>query len=405
MKDFLSHLHEQDTQELTEAKRKGKETKGHEFQREMVALLQSSLPPSKREKVTFTTAGLGSTSADIRVIHQDYPNQPLLIECKNGVSQGGALTWNYDGSEWSVSPKAKNKSICDSDPVYCETMAKTLKTPTVMNRVNKVLARHAHFIPELMTNKVSFNTVNEVWKIVLKLVANEIQAESYDDESIKWRFPVEGDRYWNTLNSMMHQSHMLVIKGMGTMLVGGARFPESWFMPTPTMLTAPRIDMVTADAGGMAEARFKRGGNEKTSIVQMNRRMFIVSGAGGQHGTPPKDGDEIKVLGLEKAIGFDPKEAPQFGLRGGSTAMVRYVVHNAGDADKDHIGKIVKIHSVTKASRKLGGLSQIGYEILCDFNHSAKTVTFETNLRLDNIKVPTPVNFETKPSIFANCIV
>ena len=412
MKDFLSHLHEQDTQDLSEAKKKQTDTKGHAFQRDMVAFLQSSLPPSKREKITFTTAGFGSTSADIRVVHADYPNQPLLIECKDGVSQGGALTWNYDGSNWSISPSSRNApAICGADPVFCTTMKEILGTPTIMNRVHKIIARHAHFIPELMTNKVSFYTTNEVWKVVLRLVANEIQAESYDDQSIKWEFAVEGDRYWRTLNSMMHGSHMLVIKGMGTLLVGGASFPESWFMPTPTLLSAPRIDMVTADAGGMAEARFKKSGGKKgekkqgATVVQQNRKMFIVSGTRLQEGTGPKAGDDVKVVNLEKAIGFDPKAAPQFGLRGGSTASVRYIVHGGGDSDREHIGKILRIHSMNKASIKTGMGPQSGYEIVCDFAHSARSVTFETNLRLKDIKIPTPVNFETKPSIFANCIL
>ena len=407
MKDFLSHLHEQDAQELSEAKRKrGGDTKGHAFQREMLSLLQSSLPPSKREKITFTTAGFGSNSADIRVVHADYPNQPLLIECKDGVSLGGALTWNYDGSEWSISPNSRNApAICGTDPVFCANLKDILGTPTIMNRVHKVIARHAHFIPELMTNKVSFTTATEVWKMVLKQVANEIQAESYDDDSIKWKFPVEGNRYWKTLNSMMHGNHMLAVKGMGTLLVGGASFPESWFMPTPTLLSAPRIDMVTADAGGMAEARFKKSGKEKTTVVQHNRSMFIKTGTNTKHGTPPQERDAIKVVNLEKALGFDPKTAPQFGLRGGSTAQVRYIVHSGGDGDSEHIGHILKIHSIVKASMTTGTGPQHGYAIVCDFVHSARSVTFETNLRLNDIKVPTPVNFEVKPSIFANCIV
>jgi len=406
MKDFLSHLHEQDLQDLTEGKKKNIDTKGHEFQRNLMALLQSSLPPNKRDKITFTSAIGGSTSADIRVVHADYPNQPLHIECKNGVSQGGALTWNYNGSEWIVSPQSKKAAaICGTDPVFCATLQDILGTPTVMNRVHKVIARHAQYIPELMTNKIPFTTVPEIWKIVLRLVANEIQAESYDDKSIKWQFPVESDAYWRTLNSTMHGSHMLVIKGMGTLLVGGASFPESWFMPTPTLLAAPRIDKVTADAGGMTEARFKRGGGNNTSIVQANRRMFINSGARQMHGPVPKDGDGIKVTSLSKAITFDPKAAPQFGLRGGSMADLRYIVHPNGENDDEHIGHIVKVHSATKASRRTGTGSQVGYEILCDFAHSARSVTFETNLRLKDLSIPTPVNFESKPSIFANCIL
>jgi hypothetical protein len=86
-------------------------------------------------------------------------------------------------------------------------------------------------------------------------------------------------------------------------------------------------------------------------------------------------------------------------------ADLRYIVHPNGENDDEHIGHIVKVHSATKASRRTGTGSQVGYEILCDFAHSARSVTFETNLRLKNLSIPTPVNFESKPSIFANCIL
>ena len=133
--------------------------------------------------------------------------------------------------------------------------------------------------------------------------------------------------------------------------------------------------------------------------------MFIKTGTTTKHGTPPQEGDAIKVVNLEKAFGFDPKTAPQFGLRSSSTVQVRYIVHSGGDGDSEHIGHILRIHSTNKASMKTSVGPQSGYEIVCDFVHSARSVTFEPNLRLNDIKVPTPENFETKPSIYANCIL
>lgn len=404
MKDFLSHLYEQDIEDLSEAKKKKeKETEGHKFQKELLGILQSSIPANKRDKITFTSAGVGSTSADIKVTHADYPNQPLHIECKVGVSQGGALTWNYDGSDWSISPSSRNApAICGGDPVFCTTMKEILGTPTIMNRVHKIIARHAHVMPQLMTNRIPFTTVPEIWKPVLNDVAKEIQAEAFDHKSITWRFPVEKGAYWRTLNSMMHGSHLLVIKGMGTLLVGGATFPEAWFMASPTLLSAPRIDMVTADAGGMAEARFKRSGSNGATVIERNRQLFIVAGTKKEIGPPPKDGDKVRVIGLKKATNFD-RGPSKFGVYSGS-ADIRYIVSN-GEKDDEDIGRIVKIHSSMTAARKTGSLPQVGYNIVCDFSHSAQGVTFETNLRLNDINIPTPVNLELKPSIFANCIV
>ena len=401
MKDFVAHLHEQD---LSEAKKRKTDTAGHAFQRELTERLQASLAPEKRKKITFTSAPAGSTSADIRVTHEDYPNQPLFIECKAGIAQGGALTWGYDGTVWSPSTKGTNaEQICGNDEAFCHTLSEILRSPAVMTRVNKVIARHAHILPDLMTNRVAFTTVPEVWKVVLRTVAAEIQAESFDGKQITWQFPVEGKAYWRTLNSMTHGSHILAIKGMGTLLVGGATFPESWFLPSATLLSAPRIDAVNADAGGMAEARFKRGGPRKSrpDVVERGRRMFIVTGTSQSRGVPPKAGDGIKVIGLDKAIAID-RNPPFYGLRAG-TFPIRYVVSN--QIDEEYIGRIQEIHSATSASRRMGVGPQQGYEIVCDFAHSARIVTFETNLRLKNLRISSPVSLELRPSIFANCII
>ena len=360
------------------------ETRGHEFQRELADIILRSLTPRQRQRIRITTAPYGSNLPDIQVHHIHFPKQPVNIECKVGNSQGGAVTWNLDGSSWSVSPSSdKGKVTCERDPLFCAALAETLRSPKIMRRIAKVIVRHADFIPELATTKIPFVTVPEVWSFVLKTVERELNATSNGKE-IAWKFPVESAVYWRNLNSAMHGSHFLAVSGKGLYRVGDAVFPEEWFMPSDTLMEAPRIDHIVADSGGMVEVRFKRGGKGKgdRSLVQRNRRMLIVGEA------PPSVGDSIHVTNIGDASSY----RKGLGLEGDG---VSYVV--AHPDEKNTIGSIQSLHHVAPMSE--------GYEIVCDFAHGVRTVTFETNLRISDMDVPTPISLEERPSIFTNCLI
>jgi len=360
------------------------ETRGHEFQRSLADIILRSLTPRQRQRIRITTAPYGSNLPDIQVHHSHFPNQPVNIECKVGNSQGGAVTWNLEGSRWSVSPSSdKGKVTCERDPLFCAALAETLRSPKIMRRIAKVIVRHADFIPELATTGIPFNTVPEVWSCVLKTVEHELNATSNGKE-ITWKFPVESAVYWRNLNSAMHGSHFLAVKGKGLYRIGGAVFPEAWFMPSEAIMEAPHIDEITADSGGMVEARFKRGGKGKgdRAVVQRNRSMMVVGSV------PPSVGDRIHVVNIGNASSYRSGS----GLEGEG---VSYVV--AHPEEKNTIGSIQSLHHVAPMSE--------GYEIVCDFAHGVRTVTFETNLRISDMDVPTPISLEERPSIFTNCLI
>ena len=360
------------------------ETKGHEFQRELADTILGSLSAAQREKVRIATAPVGSNLPDISVTHLDHPNRPVNIECKVGSSQGGAVTWNYDGSAWHISNASKNgKAVCDADPLFCATLAQILKTPVIMDRVNKIIGKHAAFISELKSDTVPFTTVPEVWSLILRETNQEIREQS----DIVWKFAVGAKKYWRNLNSAMHGSHFLAIKGQGLLRVNGASFPEPWFVPSATILEAPLIDQVTAEAGGDVEARFKRGGRSKSDkgLLQANRTLFVI-------GTkPPQSGDGIWVEGLPNATGFDPAA----GLQGEG---IKYTV--VPPEQREVIGHLGTIHSLHGAAR--GG--DRGWVIVADLIHTTRGVTFETNLRISELSVDTPIKLERQPTIFTNCI-
>ena len=363
-------------------------TQGHLFQRQLADTIFDSLSPVQRDRVRITTAPVGSTLPDISVTHLDYPEQPVNIECKVGSSQGGAVTWTYDGTAWTVSPQSRNgKAVCDSDPLFCATLAQILGTPVIMDRVRKIISKHTAFIPELHTDTVPFHTVPEIWSLILKETNAELRQES--DGDIVWKFAVGKRKYWRNLNNVMRGSHFLAVRGKGLLRVNGAVFPEPWFVPSPTILEAPLIDQMTTEAGGDVEARFKRGGRSKgdKGIVQPNRTIFVI----GQGENPPKVGDGVWVVNLTAATGFDPAS----GLIGEG---IGYILKPP--TDREVIGNLGTIHSLQRASRR----GERGWMITCDFVHTSRGVTFETNLRISELCVDTPISLERQPTIFTNCI-
>ena len=364
------------------------DTVGHEFQRELADALRSSLRRSQRDEVEIRVSPPGSILPDITITHRSHPDSPLHIECKAGRSQGGAITWVHDGSDWSVSPRAaKGRVVCEADPAFCAALTETLRGPAVMNRVERFRSKHVALIPEFssLREQIPFTTCKEAWNLVRRQVSAELKAESTDDSEILWSFPIRQEHYWSNLARSMQDSHLLCIQGQGTFRIGGLPYPEPWFLPSATLLQAPLLDEITAEPQGGIEARFKASGKPGEVLVQRNRRMFVC----GEH---PRAGSWIHVEDLKGAREFDPVRGTMPVSRHPYTVRPQY--------EDGCIGQVQSIHRSYRASVE----GRQGHEVICDIVHETRIVTFETNLRIVEVRADTPVDIERLPRILTDCI-
>jgi hypothetical protein len=376
MQSFIEYTAES-FEVLTEA------TEGHKYQTVLAKKILAAMTPQQRKKITIQVARPSSTMPDIAIYHKDHPEEPLIIECKLDNAQSGGITWVSDGKNWQFSTRsARAKQMCEiDDPTLCTTVIDMVKTPVVRNRIDKIQSELGKWFPELSSNKIPFHACKEFWPTLLDKYTTM-------DAGGKWQIPMTAT-FWKTLNFLMKNDHFLSIRGSGLFRVGGAKYP-SWFKPDSAFLNSmPVVSDITVPPKGNLELRLKQSGMKQRKM-QKDRELRIHST------TKPVVGQHVHVQELGK-LGKEGTYNAPIGLIG-SKGLATYIVSSS---ESGSIGQISKIHSVTldpKSEKKKGDKVWI---VKCDLNHRVGTITFETNLRINDIEVKSGVNLETNADDFA----
>lgn len=372
-----------------------KGTKGHEYQKVIAQSIQDELKKlGKESNYGITVAGASSTLPDILI---ESGSERLIIECKMGNAQSGAITWKYDGSNWAIHATAKSSAACQQNSELCKQIMQMLSSLNVLNRITDIFYDLARWCPPLKLNPntpvIPFKFCKEFYPVLLdKYSTKDYGSEGSPggdsatcggDDALcaaanrkgKWQLPVPSS-YWQVLNSMMKGDNYLQIQGGGLLAVNGASFP-SWFTPIASI---PKIDSIAAAPSGNIELRLKASGTDFHGVRQ-NRNLIISKGS-----KEPSEGDFIHAYGLQ-ATDFQHADVP---MMRGSVQEARSNVHKnrkplkyvLGSASPPSgaiaIGKITKLYAVsqTKAGDSL---------VECEMEHRTGTCGFETNLRIDKV--------------------
>jgi len=359
------------------------DTRGHEYQQRIADGILSALSPEQRQKITVKTAPPSSTLPDISLVHADFPEEPLVIECKLNNSQSGGVTWNFDGSSWDYSRQSKKaQQVYENDPEMFSMIWNVLNNSTlVTSRICKIQENLAEWFPELKANTVPFMANKEFWNALL---------DKHSDGD-KWQIPMD-ESFWKSLNAIMHKDHFVHIEDCGLFRIDGNSLP-SWFKASPEFLNKiPVLTQITEAPKGTLELRLKQGGMKQRK-TQQNRCLLIRSTVA------PKEEQFVHVedLGsMGKTVAYDHPIGLIYNRK-----RATYFVNSA---ESGCIGQIEKIHRCEVHHSSQG--SDVGESVLwavdCDLSHRIGCITFEINLRIIDIDARSGVNLERDCSEFVS---
>ena len=361
------------------------ETRGHEYQGMIANTILSSLDDSQKQKITIKVATHGSTLPDISICHKDFPEEPIVIECKLNDSQSGGFGWVYDGSKWDYSRQSKKaQQICEKDPMMYTIIMASLNSPLVMNRIRKIQSDLGEWFPELKSNTVPFVACKEFWSTLIDKYTNE-------DEGGTWQIEMD-ESFWKSLNTIMGtKDHFLHIEGCGMFRIDGSALPN-WFKPSKNFLSKiPLLTSITEAPKGNLELRLKQGGMKQRKL-QQGRKLQIRSTV------QPKVGQFVHVEELG-SMGKNANYLSPIGLVDGGGKHATYFVNSA---EAGCIGQLDKVHAISRhpCSDGCDEGESVLWVVECDLSHRVGYISFETNLRLLDIAAKSGVNLQNDSKEF-----
>ena len=366
------------------------ETRGHEYQEQIVAMILAALDESQRQKITVKLAQYGSTLPDIRIYHADHGDDCLSIECKLNNSQSGGISWTYDGKSWNYSQRSKKAAtICESDPNMLSLVMESLNSTLVRGRITQIQSSLAEWFPELKSDAVPFSACKEFWNALL-------DKHPIGDEGDVWYIPMD-ELFWATLNSLFvaAKDQFLHIEGCGLFRVDGVALP-SWFQPSDEFTTkVPLVSAINEPPKGNLELRLKQGGM-KGRKLQTGRKLQIRSTIA------PKLGQYIHVAELG-SLGRGADYLSPIGL---IVSKGKHATYIANSAEAGCIGQLEVVHSISKhsSSERCDEGESVLWVVECDLSHRIGTISFETNLRILDISARSGINLENDSKEFCSFI-